>query len=986
MTVTLKLTLAGVACSISSLMFAQKTERQIEKHLNDKYSSIGLTKDDFSDFIIENEHKSEKFNVSYAYAHQRYEGIEIYNAINSFVLTEDTIIMAANRFQSDLAKRVNTTSPSLSQSDAIISAANQLGLTSSQDFQMNQLIGNNGTTIFLAPSISNNEIPIELCFDVNGKDIRLAWNLSIQTKKDAHWWSVRVDAVTGEILSQNDWYTSCTFEGNCSDHAEKHTTAPQPESGFSTLMMPPPPSTDQYNVFAVPVESPNHGPRSLVVGPSDPVASPFGWHDDDGVDGPEYTITRGNNVYATEDTNDDDLPGYAPDGGPSLNFDFPLNLNQAGTGFWDPAITNLFYFNNMMHDVWYQYGFDEASGNFQENNYGNGGLQSDMVNADAQDGSGTNNANFGTPPDGQNPRMQMYLWSSNGSPKLVQINSPTGLAGLLASTSATIGPGIPATPVTADFALFDDGTGDELDACETAINGASLVGKIVIVRRGGTCNFADKIFAAQNEGAVGVIVVNNTSGGLIAMGGTDPGITIPAVMITQFNGQAIINALESGTTVNGSIGDFGPFDFDSDFDNGIIAHEYGHGISNRLTGGGSASGCLGNAEQMGEGWSDWFALVMSMEPGDLGTDARGIGTYASGQPTSGGGIRPAPYSTDWSVNNYTYGITNNDNSISQPHGIGFIWCTMLWDLTWALIDEYGYDPDLYNGTGGNNIAMQLIMDGMKNQPCGPGFVDGRDAILAADFTLFGGTHQCIIWEVFANRGLGYSADQGSADSRLDQIQAFDLPPALDHVTTTTVSCTDYVWAENGQTYTTSGTYYTTITPNSGCDSIATLNLTVNNSINSVVSYNGPTTLVSTVNNVNYQWINCAGDDFDVVGATNQSFSPTENGLYAVIAYQGTCIDTSVCIFVNQVSLDDFNLAESLSVSPNPTNGEITVNLGNTTYTSVEARIVNAIGQVVSEKSFENVDSFLLNIDGAPGIYFVTIEADGNSAITKIIKD
>jgi len=141
--------------------------------------------------------------------------------------------------------------------------------------------------------------------------------------------------------------------------------------------------------------------------------------------------------------------------------DFPLNLNQTGSGDWDPAITNLFYYNNMMHDVWYQYGFDEESGNFQENNYGNGGLQSDMVNADAQDGSGTNNANFGTPPDGQNPRMQMYLWTSNGSPKLVQINSPTGLAGLLASTSATIGPGIPTTPVTEDFAWLDDGIGDE---------------------------------------------------------------------------------------------------------------------------------------------------------------------------------------------------------------------------------------------------------------------------------------------------------------------------------------------------------------------------------------------------------------------------------------------------------------------------------------------------------------------------------------------
>src|SRR5690606_7188110 len=67
---------------------------------------------------------------------------------------------------------------------------------------------------------------------------------------------------------------------------------------------------------------------------------------------------------------------------------------------------------NVIHDVAYQFGFDEAGGNFQENNYGNGGLGSDYVHAEAQDGSGVNNANFATPPDGQNPRMQMYIWTA----------------------------------------------------------------------------------------------------------------------------------------------------------------------------------------------------------------------------------------------------------------------------------------------------------------------------------------------------------------------------------------------------------------------------------------------------------------------------------------------------------------------------------------------------------------------------------------------
>ena len=164
-------------------------------------------------------------------------------------------------------------------------------------------------------------------------------------------------------------------------------------------------------MFNSPVESPSHGPRTLVVDPADALASPFGWHDVDGVDGAEYTITRGNNVLASEDVNNVDLPGYSPDGGASLDFDFPLNLSQAPATYQDAAITNLFFWNNLMHDVWYGYGFDEQSGNFQENNYDRGGEGLDQVIAEGQDGGGTNNANFGTPPDGQNGRMQMYNWT-----------------------------------------------------------------------------------------------------------------------------------------------------------------------------------------------------------------------------------------------------------------------------------------------------------------------------------------------------------------------------------------------------------------------------------------------------------------------------------------------------------------------------------------------------------------------------------------------
>ena len=103
---------------------------------------------------------------------------------------------------------------------------------------------------------------------------------------------------------------------------------------------------------------------------------------------------------------------YRPSGGDSLNFDFPLDLSEDPSAYSDASITQLFYTNNMMHDLFYQYGFNETAGNFQDNNFDRGGRGGDAVIANSQDGSGKNNANFATPPDGLHPKMRMYVWSA----------------------------------------------------------------------------------------------------------------------------------------------------------------------------------------------------------------------------------------------------------------------------------------------------------------------------------------------------------------------------------------------------------------------------------------------------------------------------------------------------------------------------------------------------------------------------------------------
>ena len=97
-------------------------------------------------------------------------------------------------------------------------------------------------------------------------------------------------------------------------------------------------------------------------------------------------------------------------------------------------------------------------------------------------------------------------------------------------------------------------------------------------------------------------------------------------------------------------------------------------------------------------------------------------------------------------------------------------------MYWNLVDDQGFNPDLYSGTGGNNTAIQLIIDGLKLQPCNPTFLDARDAILLADQNNNAGANECLIWEGFAKRGMGFSAQDGGSSSSLNVTEAFDVPP------------------------------------------------------------------------------------------------------------------------------------------------------------------------------------------------------------------
>ncbi len=456
--------------------------------------------------------------------------------------------------------------------------------------------------------------------------LRLCWEVRISSRAGGERYRVLIDAVTGDVLVRQRltiYLSDVTYQVFTGD-------SPAPFSpGWPT------PNSNQPPVVA----------RSRVtLAALNTNASPLGWIADG------ENETRGNNVDAHTDADGDDQPDLPrPQGSPFRVFSPPLDLNLAPAASADAGVVQLFYWCNWTHDRLYELGFDETSGNFQKDNLGRGGLGADAIIADAQDGSGVNNANFTPSPDGEPGRIQMFVWS-----------------------------------------------------------------------------------------------------------GPDP-------------------------------------DRDGDLDAEVIVHEYVHGLSTRLVGGGTGISTV-QAAGLGEGWSDFYALALLSEPGDDPDGVYAFGAYASTQLAGLAesyyyGIRRYPYCTDLGKNPLTFkdidptqasphdGVdvnpTNPFNPLNAPevHAQGEVWCATLWDARANLIHRLGAEA-------GNRLILQLATDGMKLSPPNPDFLQARDAILLADQVNNGGIHQPDLWRAFAKRGLGFSAVSPDSSTTTGIREAFDLPDSF----------------------------------------------------------------------------------------------------------------------------------------------------------------------------------------------------------------
>jgi extracellular elastinolytic metalloproteinase len=775
--------------SLMTLLAQDVFQQEALRYIESQTEEWQLKPADVLDMRISDAYISKKKAARHVYVVQQYGGIDIHNAISSVHLNKEGEVIHANqRFVSNLVERVETFAPEISPSKAVQAVASHLGYSNFAPKTLKSDRSQN-TYLFDKGEVSRVDIPARLKYLLtkDGK-LRLVWDVELDELSAEDYWSIRVDAVTGQVLDVHSFTVKCQLtegmyhrhESSCISEAKGDgygANAKVAGLDFHSLM--PPAQAATYHVFPFPAESPFHGERKYVSDQFNPEASPFGWHDTNGQPGAEFTVTRGNNVNAWPARDNENSAANQPNGGPELNFDFPFDLSDEPDASIPFATVQLFYFNNMVHDILYAYGFDEVSGNFQQNNYGKGGAGNDHVIARAQAGANAgsvNNANFSTPADGGNGRMNMFVWNRNDS-GLLRVTEPSDIARKYDTGFADFGTQIGSTPISGKVVIGRDNTGQPLLGCETYTNASQIAGNIAMVDRGG-CFFMQKTVRAEAAGARGIIICNFENSVLnMAAGGNFPNPGIPAVMLSSNDCLAIKRAIERGeevmvTFVNEDTS--GPRQVDGTVDNGIIAHEFGHGISNRLTGGPGQAGCLGNDEQMGEGWSDFITLVSSVREGDNGVKPRGIGTFVLSQPNSGRGIRRYPYSTDMGINPLTY---DDIIGTTAPHPLGEVWVAMLWDLYWAMVDKHGFDPDILNGTGGNNMAVQLVMDGMRLQACSPGFVDGRNAIFAADRLNFNGENECLIWEVFARRGLGFNASQGSSNNRNDGTEGYEILPA-----------------------------------------------------------------------------------------------------------------------------------------------------------------------------------------------------------------
>lgn len=227
-------------------------------------------------------------------------------------------------------------------------------------------------------------------------------------------------------------------------------------------------------------------------------------------------------------------------------------------------------------------------------------------------------------------------------------------------------------------------------------------------------------------------------------------------------------------------------------------------------------------------------------------------------------------------------------------------------------------------------------------------------------------------------GTANLTSNGSFDIFVNKLTDCQVTTSIDVQT----ACTNYTWID-GNTYTSSNNSATyTLANAAGCDSVVTLDLTINtvNTATSTTDF----TITADASGSTYQWIDCDNNNTPISGETAQAFTATANGNYAVIVTENGCSDTSACVAITAVGINETDFSAGMSLYPNPSTGMVNVRFTDL-QESVSINITDVNGRRVSLKHYRDVSDVQIELGKASGLYYVTIQSKESTSIRKVLK-
>ena len=395
---------------------ADDSHRIVKGFLNEHAALFGFGAEGLDHAVSKSDTVNARNGLRSMVWQQQLDGIPIFQALLIAHLTSrEELVNISSRFLPDPAAAVTrggegrwaAANLSISAKQAVALAAvnvrsdPQVGLAATEVMAEGEPVGATRKQHFTASGLTGTTRAQLTWLPMNRETMRLCWDVVLVDKQRSEMFRLLVDAVSGEVVIRyglTEYLSDASYRVFTSD-------SPSPFSpGHAT------PLTSQPPVVA----------RTLVVTSAVSTnASPLGWI----TDGDNTTLGNNADAHLDLDANDVADPGSRHSGSPFRVFDFPMDLSQAPSTYTNATVTQLFYLNNWVHDKLYDLGFTEAERNFQTDNFGRGGIGNDAVQADAQDGSGVNNANFSNSIDDsesgstsvRNISSASSLFSSNSS-------------------------------------------------------------------------------------------------------------------------------------------------------------------------------------------------------------------------------------------------------------------------------------------------------------------------------------------------------------------------------------------------------------------------------------------------------------------------------------------------------------------------------------------------------------------------------------------